>query len=91
MIPSSEGLGTESVERFKQKLYETRWNDLEVSQNPDQAFKTFSNKFSNLYNASFPKKQIKLKIKDAQSPLIMSGIKKSFKQKQCFYEKFLKN
>ena len=26
---------TESKEPFKQKLYETRWVDIEVSQNPD--------------------------------------------------------
>ena len=26
---------TESKEPFKQKLYETRWDDIEVSQNPD--------------------------------------------------------
>ena len=26
---------TESIELFKQKLYETRWDDTDVSRNPD--------------------------------------------------------
>ena len=28
---------TESIELFKQKLYETNWDDIEVSQNLDEA------------------------------------------------------
>ena len=49
------------------------------------------NKFSDLYETYFPKKQIKLKSKDLQSPWITNGIKKSFKGKQRLYEMFLKN
>ena len=73
---------TESIELFKQKLYETNWDDIEVSQNPDEAYESFLNKFSDLYDTYFPKKQIKLKSKDLQSPWITNGIKKSFKPKQ---------
>ena len=29
---------TESIELFKQKLYETNWDDIKVSQNPDEAY-----------------------------------------------------
>ena len=54
---------TESIELFKQKLYETNWDDIEISQNPDEAYKSFLNKFSDLCNTYFPKKQIKLKVK----------------------------
>ena len=66
---------TESIKLFKQKLYETSWDDIEASQNPDEAYKSFVNKFSDLYDTYFPKKQIKLKSKDLQSPLITNGIK----------------
>ena len=52
---------TESFELSKQKLYETSWDDIEVSQNPDEAYKSFLNKFSDLYDTYFPKKQIKIK------------------------------
>ena len=31
---------TKSIELFKQKLYETSWDEMEMSQNPDQAYKT---------------------------------------------------
>ena len=66
---------TESIKLFKQKLYETSWDDTEASQNPDEAYKSFVNKFSDLYDTYFPKKQIKLKSKDLQSPWITNGIK----------------
>ena len=66
---------TESIKLFKQKLYETSWDDIEASQNPDEAYKSFVNKFSDLYDTYFPKKQIKLKSKDLQSPWMTNGIK----------------
>ena len=69
---------------FKQKLYETSWDDIDASQNSDEAF-------SDLYYTYFPKRQIKLKSKDLESPWITNDIKKSFKRKQRLYEKFLKN
>ena len=82
---------TESIELFKQKLYENNWDNTEVSQNSDEAYKSFLNKFSDLSNTYFPKKQIKLKSKDLQRPWITNGIRKSSKRKQRLYEKFLKN
>ena len=82
---------TESTELFKQKLYETNWDGTEVSQNPDEACKSFLNKFSDLYDTYFPKNQVKLKSKDLQSPWITNGIRKSSKRKQRLYEKCLKN
>ena len=66
---------TESIKLFKQKLYETSRDDIEVSQNSDEAYKNFVNKFSDLYDTYFRKKQIKLRSKDLQSPWITNGIK----------------
>ena len=82
---------TESIELFKKKLYETSWDEMEMSQNPDQAYKTFLTKFSDLHNIYFPTKIIKVKNKDLNSPWITKGIKKHSKWKQCLYENFLKN
>ena len=82
---------TESIELFKHKLYETNLDDIEVSENPDEVYKSFLNKFSNLCDTYFSKKQIKLKSKYLQSPWITNRIRKSSKQKQRLYEKFLKN
>ena len=84
-------LNTKSIELFKQKLYETSWDEMEMFQNPDQAYKTFLTKFSDLYNIYFPTKIIKVKNKDLNSPWITKGIKKSSKWEQRLYEKFLKN
>ena len=79
---------TESIELFKQKLYETGCDDIEASENPDEVYKGFLSKFSDLYDTYFPKKQIKLKSKDLRSPWITNGIKKYSKRKERFYEKF---
>ena len=82
---------TESIELFKQKLYETSCDEMEMSQNPDQAFKTFLTKFSDLYNIYFLTKIIKVKNKDLNGPWITKGIKKSSKRKQRLYGKLFKN
>ena len=84
-------LNTKSIELFKHKLYETSWDEMEMSENPDQAYKTFLTKFSDLCNIYFPTKLIKVKNKDLNSPWITKGIIKSSKRKQRLYEKFLKN
>ena len=72
-------------------MYETSWYDIKASKSPDEAHKSFFNKFSDLYDTYFPKKQIKLKSKDLQSPWITNNIKKFSKRKQRLYEKFLIN
>ena len=64
---------TGSVELFKQKLYETSWDDIEAFENSDEAYKSLLNKFSDLRDTYFPKKQIKLKSKELQSPWITNG------------------
>ena len=82
---------TESIELFKQKLHETKWDEIMSFQNPDDAYKAFLKRFSTLYDTYFPEKKIKLKNKDLQSPWITKGIRRSPKHKQRLYEKFLKN
>ena len=82
---------TESIELFKQKLHETKWDEIMSFQNPDDAYKAFLKRFSTLYDTYFPEKKIELKNKDLQSPWITKGITKSSKRKQRLYEKFLKN
>ena len=49
----------------------------------------FLTKFLSIHDAFLPKKKIKVKSKDMQSPWITAGIKKSAKRKQRLYEKFL--
>ena len=74
-------------ERFNQALYESHWVDIETCDNSSECNKLFL-KNSYYLQKSFSRKKIKLKVKDIQSPLITSGIKKFSKRKQGLHEKF---
>ena len=64
--------------------------EMEPCDNPSEYYKLFLKKFLTIYENIFPRKKIKLKVKDIQSPWITNEIKKSSKRKQRLYEKFLK-
>ena len=84
-------INDETVEAFTQNLYENNLNDVESIRNPNDAYRIFLENFRTMYDKHFPLKTIKLKTKDLKSPWITAGIKKSSKQRQRFYTKFLKN
>ena len=84
-------INNEAIERFNQKLYELNWNELKNCEDPSESYKIFRIKFIPIYETFFPKKKIKIKTKDIESPWITAGIKKSSKRKQRLYEKFLKH
>ena len=48
---------TESIELFKQKLHETKWDEIMSFQNPDDVYKAFLKWFSTLYDTYFPEKR----------------------------------
>ena len=83
-------INSEKIEKFNQKLYEIDWNEVKICEHPSQSYEIFLTKFLSIYGDFFPKKKIKVKSKDVQSPSITAGIKKSSKRKQQLYEKFLK-
>ena len=76
---------------LKEKLLKVDWGLLNTIKDPNEAYKTFLNVFSNLYKIAFPKIKIKVNSKTRLSPWITRGILKSSKRKQRLYEKFLKN
>ena len=78
------------MELFKQELYKTSWDDVINNKNPNDAYNYFSHKLIVLYDKYFPKQNIRIYIKDLQSPWLTRGIKKSSKRKQKLYIKFLK-
>ena len=49
---------SDSVEMFKQKLYEINWEEVETNQSPNEAYKFFLEKTQSLYNHSFLEKKI---------------------------------
>ena len=79
----------ESIELFKQRLFETDWQKIEIYKNRDEAYKIFLHKFLASYDGSLPKKKMKVKIKDLQSSWTTKGFKKSSKRKERLYKKFL--
>ena len=83
-------INSEMVEKFNQKLYKIDWNEVKSCKHPSESYEIFRTKFLSIYDDFFPKKKIKVKSKDIQSPWITAGIKKSSKRKQRLYEKFLK-
>ena len=78
------------MELFKQELYKTSWDDVINNKNPNDAYNYFSHKLIVLYDKYFPKQNIRIYIKDLESPWLTRGIKKSSKRKQKLYIKFLK-
>ena len=51
-------------ERFKQALYESDWIEIDTCHNPSECNKLFLKNFFTIYENIFPRKKIKLKIKD---------------------------
>ena len=74
-----------NIDKFKNILHNRNWDD------PKKVYKYFLNIFIDIYDKSFPKLEVKVKLNSDQSPWITKGIAKSSKKKQRLYEKFLKN
>ena len=81
---------TESIESFKKKLSETDSQETESYENSDEAYAIFLQQLIIFYDNYFAKRNIKVKVKDLESPWITRGIKKSSKHSQRLNEKFLK-
>ena len=60
-------------------------------EDPNKAYKDFLDIFTDIYDNSFPKSEVKVKFKSDESPWITKGIAKLSKKKQRLCEKFLKN
>ena len=80
-----------SIESFRLRLPEIKWNNLKTSNDPDLAYNEFLDNFTSLYNDWFPRLKIKVKARNSFKPWITKGIAKSSKKKQKLYEKYLKN
>ena len=76
---------------FKKDLHNVNWNSINHSPEANSKYEPFFKIFSELYEKHFPLKDFQIKVKDLQAPWISKGLKKSSKQKQKLYIKFLKN
>ena len=78
---------------FKRRLGETSWDAVKGLDNPNESYVKFIETITQIYNDSFPKTKLKIKLNKIYykaNPWITKGIAKSSKRKQKFYEKFLK-
>ena len=81
----------EAIRTMKSILQNTNWKFITNATSPDESYHKFIEYYKELYDIMFPIKRIKRKTKDILSPWITKGIKKSSRQKQKLYEKFLKD
>ena len=79
-----------NINNFKAGLREVEWNFVDTD-NTNLLFEYFSETFSKLYEKHFPLEEKFVKNKDLSSPWMTKGMKKSSKQKQKLYIKFLKH
>ena len=80
-----------NIMAFKRDLCNVNWNSINHSLETNFEYKTFFKMFSELYEKHFPLKDFQIKVKNLEAPWISKGLKKSSKQKQKLYIKFLKN
>ena len=86
MFVEKSNINLFTLSLFKKKLPKVDCRLLHPIKDPNEAYKTFLNLFSNLYEIAFPKIKIKLNSKTRLSPWITRGILKSSKRKQKLYE-----
>ena len=77
--------------RFKEQLMSNSWFQLEGINDPKTAYKTFFNKFSEIYNSCFPLKKIRIRRGFRSKLWLSNGLLNSIKKKNKLYKKFLQN
>ena len=75
---------------FKEELEQFDWSILATTDDVNLLYNTFLENFMKIYNKHFPIEKKKVKIKDITTPWFSKGMKKSSKQKQKLYIKYLK-
>ena len=75
---------------FNEELEQFDWSSLEIIDDVNLLYDTFLEKLMILYNKHFPIEKKTVKIKDIKTPWFSKGMKKSSKQKQKLYIKYLK-
>ena len=77
--------------KFKEKLESVNSSQLDGYDDPNKSYKSFLSKYTELYNASFPLKKIKVKNYSVCKPWLSRGILKSIKRKNVLYKRYLIN
>lgn len=73
-------------------LQSTDWEPDVNCQSVDEMYNSFINKFTNIYNQSFPLKRVDNKRKNVpRKPWITPGLANSCHKKEKLYKRFIKN
>ena len=72
--------------KFQNQLNETVWENFPGYNDPKMAL---INKFTSIYDSSFPLKKIKSSKLNSRKPWVTNGLLKSFKRKNKHYRKYL--
>ena len=78
-------------ESFKQDLQKINWEELNILNCTNTLYKHFIKIFSSIYDKNFPLLETEVKLKDLRTPWMSKAMRKSSKQKQKLYIKFLKS
>ena len=77
-------------ESFKQDLQKINWEEVNILNCTNTLYKHFIKIYSSIYDKNFPLLETEVKLKDLQTPWMPKAMRKSSKQKQKLYIKFLK-
>ena len=73
-----------NIDKFKNTLHNRNWDDIQKIEDPNKAYKYFLDIFTDIYDNSFPKWEVKVKFKSDQSPWITKGIENHQKRNKDF-------
>ena len=76
---------------FKQDLQKINWEELNILNYTNTLYKQFIKIYSSISGKNFPLLETEVKLKDLQTPWMSKVMRKSSKQKQKLYIKFLKS
>ena len=77
--------------KFKEKFKSVNWSQLDGYDDPNKSYKSFLSKYTELYNASFPLKKIKVKNYSVSKPWLSKGFSISIKRENVLYKRYLIN
>ena len=70
-----------SILKFHDRLGKTNWSELKGYNDPLNAYGSFLDKFSDIYNSCFPLKKVKAAKYILKKPWLFKGILKSIKER----------
>ena len=84
-------LSKNNIDKFRQTLKLTNWDEVLLSKEANLAFNIFHNQFTTVFDNICPVKEVKVKSKNVLNPWFDKSLLRSSRKKQKLYNKFLKN